>query len=196
MNITFIGNCQTVSLCFFLQELTESKNYNCYYCCYGAEFIPHLGSWSNKVNNKSINDIESIEIIKNSDFIIYQEIDISKSSFSNYEKLCELKKTYCKLIKLPSIYVNYNDYDNSIKELKYREKINKVDITVSNIIDKFKEDKIVFGINHPTTFLFLEIIKELCIVLNINFFEKNEYEKYLKNFNFMGLPFVEGYYGY
>ncbi len=196
MNITFIGNCQTVGLCFYLQELTKTKNYNVYYCCYGDEFIPHLGYWSDKVNNKIINDNESIEIIKNSDYIIYQEIDISKSYFCNYEKLSELKKTYCQLIKLPSIYVNYNDYDNSIKELKYREITKKVDITVSNIIDKFKEDKIVFGINHPTTVLFLEIIKELCIILNINFFEKYEYEKYLKNFNFMGLPFVEGYYGY
>jgi len=101
-----------------------------------------------------------------------------------------------KRCKIPSIYINYNDYDNSIKELQYREIKKKVDITVSNIIDKFKEEKIVFRINHPTTFLFLEIIKELCIILNISFFEQHEYNKFLENFNFMNLPYVEGYYGY
>lgn len=196
MNIIFIGNCQIVSLCFFLQQLTKFKNYNVYYCCYGDEFIPHLGKWSDKVINKIIDQCESIEKIKNSDFIIYQEINISKSYFCNYKKLCELKKPTCKLIKMPSIYVNYNHYDNSIKELQCREIKNKVDITVSNIIDQFKYDKLVFGINHPTTFLFLEIIKKLCIFLNINFFEQHEYNKYLENFNFMDLPYVEGYYGY
>lgn len=120
---------------------------------------------SDKVNNKIIEQYEAIEIIKNSDFIIYQETNISKSYFSNYNKLRQLKNYTCKLIRIPSIYLNYNDYDNSLKELQRREISKNVDITVSNIIEKNKNDKIVFGINHPTTFLFLEIIKELCMIL-------------------------------
>jgi len=195
-NISFIGNCQTVGLCFYMQQLKNIKEYNIYYLCYGDEFKPHLERWSDKVNNKIIEQYEAIEIIKNSDFIIYQEIDISKSCFSNYNKLCELKNQSCKLIKIPSIYLNYNDYENSLKELQNREISKNVDITVSNIIEKSKNDKIVFGINHPTTFLFLEIIKELCMILDINFFEKCEYDKYIENFNYMELPYVEGYYGY
>lgn len=188
MNITFIGNCQMVSLCFFIQQLLKNEKYYICYCCYGDEFEPHLGTWSDKVINKIINMDESIEIIKNSDFIIYQEIDIHKSYFSNFEKLCELKNTNCQLIKIPSIYINYNDYDNSIKELQHREINKNVDIAVSTIIEKNKEDKLVFGAVHPTTFFFLEIIKELCIILNLNFFENNEYNKFLENSNFMDLP--------
>ena len=169
MKITCIGNCQTLSLCFYLQELLESDNIS--WLLYGQEFKRHLGPWSDKIKNKII-DYESrhIDEIKESDVIIYQEISVTKSSFSNYEKLQEIKKDSCKLIKIPSIYLDSNNYETSLKELKRRETDNKVDVTVTDFFEKLKITKLMLSIDHPTTFLFLEIMKKICNILNIEFF--------------------------
>lgn len=72
MKITFIGNCQTTSLCFYFQELLG--DYNIYWLLYDNQFIKHLNEWSDKVKNKIINYDISLDIIKNSDVIVYQEI--------------------------------------------------------------------------------------------------------------------------
>ena len=53
INITFIGNCQMVSLCFYMQQLFKNdKNYNIAWVLYSNYFIKHLGNWSIKCNNK------------------------------------------------------------------------------------------------------------------------------------------------
>jgi hypothetical protein len=43
-------------------------------------------------------------------------------------------------------------------------------------------------INHPKTFVFLEIIREICKILNIRFFDKRRYIHYVSNPNYMELP--------
>jgi hypothetical protein len=188
MNITFIGNCQTVSLCFYFQELLGFKKNNICWVLYGNEFKQHLNHWSDKCKNKIIDYHESIQQIRVSDVIIYQEINVDKSLFSNTEKLNELKRNSCKLIKIPSIYLNYRDYDNSLKKLRDIENINNVDIKVSNILETFKNFKLMFSNYHPKTFLFLKIMKEICLMLEIPFFTKEQSNNFLKNENFMGLP--------
>ena len=64
----------------------------------------------------------------------------------------------------------YNDFDNSIKELINRENENKVDIKISNILYNFKDTNLMLTCNHPNTFLFMEVIKVLCNLLNYNFY--------------------------
>jgi hypothetical protein len=88
---------------------------------YNQEFAKHLGRWSEKVKNKILNNNMALDIIKNSDVIIYQEICIKKSPFSNTETLKKIKKESCILIKIPSIFLDYSSYDISMKELKKRE---------------------------------------------------------------------------
>ena len=68
MIITFIGNCQTVSLCYFFQQLLNHNN-NIYYLSYSERFNRVLGKWSYKVKNKITDYTNSIEIIKKSDII-------------------------------------------------------------------------------------------------------------------------------
>lgn len=187
MNITFIGNCQTVSLCFYFQQLLNENNNICW-VLYGEDFIPHIGNWSMKCKNKIIDYDNSIQKIKDSDIIIYQNICESKSLFSNTNTLLEIKKNSCKLIQISSIYLIYNDFDNSIKELINRENENNVDIKVSNILYNFKDNNLMLDYCHPKTFLFMEIIKELCNLLNFNFFTEEQYNNFLKNENYMELP--------
>ena len=97
-------------------------------------------------------------------------------------------KNSCKLIQIPSIYLIYDNFDNSIKELINRENENNVDVKVSNILYKFKHVNLMLTCFHPKTFLFMEIIKLLCNLLNYNFFTEEQYNNYLKNENYMELP--------
>jgi hypothetical protein len=185
MNITFIGNCQTAALCFYFQQLL---NCNINWVLYGDEFKPHLGGWIDKVKNKILDYDISFDVLRNSDVIIYQEISKEKSEFSNTETLRVIKKESCKLIIIPSIYLDYSDYEKSIKELQKREIENKVDILVSEIFEKYSEEQIMLSIWHPTTFLFLEIVNEICNILNIDSFSKNTRDHFLQDNNYIQLP--------
>ena len=80
MIITFIGNCQMLTLCFYFQQLLNNNN-NIYWILYGEEFKQHLyiTNWSDKCLNKILDYDKSIQIIKNSDIIIYQNISLDKS---------------------------------------------------------------------------------------------------------------------
>lgn len=187
MNITFIGNCQMVALCFYFQQLLSENNKICW-VMYGENFKQYLGKWSVKCKNKIIDYDNSIQTIKDSDIIIYQNINLNKSLFSNQNTLRELTNNSCKLIKIPCIYLIYNDFSNSIKELIKRENKNNVDIKVSNILYNFKDTNLMLSPPHPNTFLFLEVIKILCNLLNFNFFTEEQYNIFLKNKNYMELP--------
>ena len=82
----------------------------------------------------------------------------------------------------------YNDFSNSIKELINRENENNVDIKVSNILYNFKDTNLMLSVWHPKTFLFMEIIKVLCNLLNYKFFTEEQYNIFLENENYMELP--------
>jgi hypothetical protein len=183
MNITFIGNCQTVSLCFYFQQLL--KEYNICWLLYNEDFKIHLGNWSEKCKNKIVDENISIQHVENSDIIIYQVIE---NTIFNTCNLLKYKKDSCKLIKIPSIYLIYEDFDNSINNLIEREIKNNVDVKVSNIFLLFKNTNLMLSCNHPTTFLFMEIIKQLCLFINIDFFKEEQYNIFLKNENYMELP--------
>jgi hypothetical protein len=45
----------------------------------------------------------------------------------------------------------------------------------------------MLSVCHPNTFLFLELVNELCKLLNIETFSEDERNIFLKNNNFMGL---------
>jgi hypothetical protein len=191
MNITFIGNCQTVSLCFYFQQLLKQTNCNVCWVLYGEEFKIHLTAWSIKCKNKILDHEDSIQCLKNSDIIIYQSINITKSLFSNATTLQEIKKSSCKLIQISSFYFSYNNFENSMQELINREKNNNVDIPVSTIFYKFKDDTLLLGntTNHPNTFLFMEIVKLLCSALSLDFFTEEQYNTFLTNENYMDLNY-------
>ena len=188
MNIVFIGNCQLLSLCYYFQQLLNTNN-NIFYICYGKNFIPFTKcGWASKCKNKIIEYKEAIDKIKNSDFIIYQNISLDKSIFCNTNKLIELKKENCKIIQISSICVNMSDFDNSIKKMITREEKNNTTIKVSEILKRFRYEDVMLTNNHPTTFLFMEIIKVICNIININFFTKESYKKFISDRNYMKLP--------
>jgi hypothetical protein len=190
IHIAFIGNCQTVSLCFFLQELlSENNNYIVKWCLYGDQFKTHIAKWSEKCKNKIIDYNQSLEYIKICDYIIYQEISLEKSFFSNEDMLTKIKKIDCKLIKMSSICLDHSSYKSSLEEMIRRENLKNVDLKITQIIDKNKPRTLMLTTHHPNTYFFLEIIKEICKILNIEFFSQRKYRKYLNNPNYMELPY-------
>ena len=186
MNITFIGNCQTASLCFYFQQLLGDDGIK--WIVYGPEFQSHLEPFMDKVKNKIVDDDKIFDVIKNSDFIIYQEISKTKSHFCNTEILQLNKKDSCRLIKMPSIHLDYLNYDISLKELNNREIENNVDIMISDIFKKYKEKNLMLSICHPNTFLFLEVMDKICKLLNIDTFSEIKRNMFLEDNNYMNLP--------
>ena len=190
MNITFIGTCQQLSLCFYFQQLLNSKNYNICWVSYNKKFNIHLGKWSDKCINKITNEDKAIQVIKDSDIIIYRNISKEQSTCCNTTILQQIKKISCKLINIPYIAFDCTNFDNSITRLRNCENIHNVDIKVSDLFDKFKDSnlKLMLKGNHPTTFLFMEIVKILCNLLNLDFFTQEQYNNFLKDENYMKLP--------
>lgn len=188
--ITFTGNCQLVSLCYFLQKLLDNKDYFIQYIVYGEEFKYCFGEWSQKCNN-IITEYEDnyIKELQSSDIIIYQEVKEEKSLFANEIIINKLKKDNCLLIKLPVIYFDYSNYDNSYIELTNREERNNVTIKASEIIKQHYPNKIMLNNNnHPSTFFFLEMLKRICQILQINFFDEDTYNYFMQDQNHMELP--------
>lgn len=185
MFYAFIGNCQTLALSYYLQQLVP--NDTIFWCMYGNEFIQHLGNWTQKCKIiKNINEI--YKYIQTCDVIIYQEIELKKSEFANDSTIKKIMKPTCKLIKMPSIHIDCNNYDVSIIELCKRETKNNVDIKVSDLITKYKtNNRLMLTMVHPTTFLFLEVLKEICIILNISFFSEKQYLYFMTDSNYMKL---------
>jgi len=189
MNITFIGNCQTIALCFLFQELLHSDED--YYVCwimYGEDFNRFIGDWTNKCKNKILTYDNAIQQLIKSDIVIYQNVCKSKSLFCNTENILEIVNKNCKMIHISSMHLDYSCYEDSLKDLQRREENLNVNFKVSNIIEKFKNKKLFLSKWHPNTFLFLNIVKELCIIINIEFFTDEDYNNLLKNDNIVELP--------
>ena len=174
-----------ISLCFYFQQLLP--DYTISWCLYGDEFRPHIAQYSDKCKHKIMDYNKSIEQIKCSDIILYQEIAKDKSPFSNSITLHELAPS-ARFIKLPSIYLEYANYDTSIAELQKRELEKEVDIKVSSIFNKYRSQTLMLTVFHPTTFLFLEVIKEICEQLKIDFFTEDQCKRFLEKNNYMELP--------
>lgn len=190
MILTFIGNCQTLTLCYFFQQLfaTTNLDYKVSWILYGKEFIQHIGEWSDKCQNKIMNPMTAVDLIKKSDVIIFQEVNVNKSPYSNTKTLTQLIKKGCQLIKIPSAHLLYDEFDTSIQELCSREDKNYVDVKFSSILYQFRERNLMLSPDHPNTFFFMEIMKKLCLLLQVAFFTDEEYAKFLENENYMGLP--------
>lgn len=184
--ISFIGNCQTLTLCFYFQQLLNKSDFNSNWLLYGNEFRRHLGPWSNKCVDKILDERTIIEKAKKSDIIIYQEV--KDSTIAKTDILKALVKPSCKLIKIPSIHLDYKNFDASLNELKLRENAGGVNITVSNLLEKYRNQNQMLTVNHPNTKLFIEIVQELCTFLNLTISFPEKISLFLKNNNYMNLP--------
>jgi hypothetical protein len=188
--IGIIGNCQMLSLCFFLQKWLGNQGYDIRWICYSDEFQQHFGVWSDKCKKKILNPFTGIDFLKRCDYIVYQHIKKETSLFFHYNALLTYKKDSCKMISVSKIYITKDNTEESLDKLKNLDKEEANTIQVSNILDKHNNNLPLLLLNkwHPTTFLFLEIMKELCTLMDAPFLSQSIYQSLIKQPNIMGLP--------
>jgi len=123
--------------------------------------------------NRNIFDKEKIlELLINSDYVVYQPNFYNNKIVQNSLR----KNLHLKQITLSPIFVN-NPQFMIDKEKKYN-----CNITVSHIIKNNNDIKLYTNKDyHPTTFLLLEIAKQICDIAKISFYTNNDYEKLLKS---------------
>ena len=159
MKIAFIGNCQTIQLCAHFQELKKDRE-NIRWICYNPDMITSLAKKDN-CYNKITDTQEGIGFIQECDVVVYQKINESTSPFFN--KI--IIKTYnpnAKFISVPSMYFNCDKYEMSMEELKRREIENKVDVTITDVIEQYKDyEQLFISCNQPTDFLILQVVDKL-----------------------------------
>ena len=143
-----------------------------------------FGPWLQKVN-KVLEYEKVLEEIQKSDVVVYQEICQEKSIFCNTPFLKSVVKESCKLVKIPSICLDYDTYDVSMQELVKREIENNVDVRVSEMFEKNKDRRLMLTLWHPNTFLFLEVVNEICKLLNLATFSEEKRTMFLEDENYM-----------
>jgi hypothetical protein len=190
MIIGFVGNCQMVTLCYYTQQLLKDHNHEIRWVCYNYLFLEHFDTenrWGDKCVNKIYDTTEGIEFIKKCDIIFYQKIRPETSQYFNFNNIITYNK-YARFISMPSIKIDLKNVEESLKKLRMREVKYKHDICITSIFKKHTEDVLLLSHDHPTTFLFMEIMKKICKFLNVPFFKNEQYQMFMSNNNYMGLP--------
>ena len=172
----FIGNCQVMGLCDYIANTPDQPN--CRWLCTidkwhtESKWPKCIEQFGQKQIDRNIFDKKKIlELLIHSDYVIYQP-----NFYHNQTVNIALKKnTHLIPITLSPIFVNDLQYIIK-KEKKYN-----CNILCSEIIKNNKDHKLYINRdNHPTTFLLLEIAKQICDITKISFYTNNDYEKLLK----------------
>ncbi len=190
INIALIGNCQTLSLHVYLHDLLKNKNYEIKWIRFGKHVLPGYLKIISHIYPDLISitdDEEGIEYIKTCDYVIYQPILIKTSCNFNATKIKSYCSNTCTQISFISIYID-GDFNMGVYRLKQRELERGTTIKVTDILEKHKDKKLLLRKNHPTTFLFLKLLEQICIHLNIDFFKNTDKYLITDNYTRLGLP--------
>jgi len=170
--ISFVGNCQTMSLSKFARELPDK--HESYWLCFEPEW--KSAAWTRSVSlwgetqlqyNIFDNNI-SIKTLIQSDIVVYQPNFIHNDII---KKVCGDQTLH---ITLSPVFVNNLNYMRN-KENKYM-----TSIKISDIITQNSNNLLyINNDNHLTTFLSLEILKQICLIANIEFFDASTYKQLL-----------------
>lgn len=187
--ISLIGNCQTMALTWYLQQL--SKDFDVKWIKIDGDVGDKIVSgfenikWKGR-NIHMVSDVEcGVERLQTSDVVIFQHLRLKTSPHYNLDQLKKYVKTG-ELISISVFYYNPSDPDQKfLKEMKKRaEKVN-VDIPAHKLIEKHGSKITIKKFNHPHVFYFLELVREICAKLGWDYYSEEQYNQYLKE----GYPF-------
>jgi len=186
MKIATTGSCQAMVISWYMRQLFPQ--------CQAKWICPEIfKDWEldfeksthfkDQIDNNIWDNEEGIAYIKDADYIIYQKIEPRTSKLFNYDKIESYKNSNAKTVSLT--YFLHSPTDLSlIKGMIERESNLLPDIKVSDIIlnhpkkDEFKFNKVGNPPGaHCNSTLFLEIVREICKILNFEFFNKEEYDR-------------------
>jgi hypothetical protein len=182
MRIATVGNCQTKALTWYIQRL--NSEFDVKFICMNnrwawcrQQYQPKRATRRGEYTPTLTDRVESIDFLKSVDVIVYQHIKPKTSKYYNYEKIPEYAKADCKLISISSFVYN-KDNPEYLRIMKEKADDFKISIPAHKLIEKHG-DKIKSGDyddNHPNTFYFLEVMREICKLTKWNFYSSKEYE--------------------
>lgn len=169
-----IGNCQTASISKYIRDLPD--NHESFWLCYSE-------LWKQKPWPKDIRvfgeeqikfhvfkDDRIQEVINTCDVIIYQPSFEVLHFINKYNPINKIHVT------LSPIFVDDIEY------MKRKEEKYQASICVSKIIEDNRDlDLFIKQSDHPTSFVYLEIIRRICDMLSISFFSQEKYQKLLNS---------------
>ena len=176
MRFVFMGNCQMVALCQYIRNL--SHDYETLWACperfkdsFWATSKPRFENiFGNEQIQYNITERgKIIESLQTTDVVIYQPHFDSNNIVEDTCISNQIK------ITIAPIFVN------STERMKIKEKKYNTSIRASEIIERNKDQKLYIKDkdNHPSSFLLLEIIKEICSLLDIEFYQDSQYKELL-----------------
>ena len=167
--LAFIGNCQMVGLCQYISWLSDE--YMAYWICLD-EFL--TVPWPKNVDTFGSEQIcrnifdknRAKEILQTCDIVIYQ------ANFQSIKLIDDNCPKYVKRISMS--FINFDKID----AMKRKENKYNTSIKISSIYEKHPSKKLhLKNTNHPTTLVLLEIVKEICTILKLPFYDNETYAK-------------------
>jgi len=185
MNISLLGNCQAKALVWYLSQLNEQFDVKYISIEVFRNVFGGDQNFRGKPTPSITNTQEAVERLQNSNFIIYQNIEEDTSKNFNFKKIREYSSV-AKLISFSSMVYDPKDPHKFYqKEMAYRDKKFNVDITANQIIEKHGnkvkvQKKGTKKPNHPCSFYFLELVREICIKAKWEYYTDEQYNFYYK----------------
>jgi hypothetical protein len=203
--ITCIGNCQALSLTWYLSQL--GPEFDVSYVSpsmklqnliigdsveeapsapnYALDDSKHdeIKPWAGKLIKRAKNPSMGVDMVKKSDLVFYQTIRLETSKLFNLAKL----RSYVDVSKLKQIGVfHYNPNDPFIESgfvgMMEREKRHKIEFSICELIYKHR-DKIYCqpgNRRHPNSFYFLELVRSICEKMEWDFYDESTYMEILE----------------
>ena len=169
MKISFIGNCQTLSLMIYFQSLLNNDEYILRWLRYSEQpvFPNYEKTAIDNFNCNILDDVNGLEFLNESDIVITNVMSEQASPIFNSKNVKLNIKKNCKVIFLNPIYMSFDtEFNECIAELKRREHQNSILYNDDNCeVIKFAEILECYShlnrtelmrINsnaHPTTFI-------------------------------------------
>lgn len=182
--VSLVGNCQTKALTWYIRKLNPNLDVAWIYPGFLPEHFQQQ-HFRGKQTPTIINLEDGVQRLKSSDYVIFQPIQIKKSKYFNYIQI----KRYAakaKTISINSFFFSHREADHR----SLRKMINKnihlgVDIPGLRILNKCIKALKCSQPNHPSAVYFLELMREICLILKWNYYSDEQYEELLKK----GYPF-------
>ncbi len=162
--IAYVGNCQTAGLCKFTAELPSTPQVR--WLCYTSEWdiwnkdVRVFGA--EQLGRHLYREEECNEYLRTCDLVVYQNIQGWSDRQFFEGKIPET----CQTISLPPVYLS------NVAGMIEREERLQIDISVAELVARYPDKVMHLNAkgNHITTFLTLEILREICRRANLEFF--------------------------
>lgn len=124
------------------------------------------------------NEKISIGKIKNADLIIFQKIANTTSDLFNYDNIKRLAKDEAELISISSFFYSKED-ESHLNGMMEREETLRVRLRASDLIYNNKKIDCHIRPEHPNVHYFLDLIENICKIMNWEFFGEGQVKQFL-----------------